>query len=403
MRKVLALLTFAIATPACAGNLNFTGYADLRLVAPSGSDRSWLDGGLGKLRYGKTDSNLQFAGAVGDAAWRITPELLAVAVARIEPQQKTFFDLLESYVRYQPASETRWRWSARAGAFFAPFSLENTEIGWSPYWTVTPSAINSWFGDELRTVGAEFTLEWHGDAGTLTMMGSGFGVNDPAGVIMADRGWSMDDRPTGLFDHLREPDATLLLHSDTPPDRTPIFKEFDTRIGWYAGASWDDLRQWHLELIRYDNRADPGAHEDDYFAWHTRFWDAGFSHHIDAFTVIAQALTGSTTITPSPSFSSTTDFDSAFLLLGWERDVWRVAARGEVFHTKTRNTFGGAPAISENGYALTAAVSWLPRDWLKLTGELISLKSKRGERATVGLDPQQTETQFQLSAKFFFD
>ncbi|HEY2034607.1 MAG TPA: hypothetical protein VGH02_13055 [Rhizomicrobium sp.] len=403
-RKLLGVLAFfAAIAPAHADDFSFGGYADMRVVAPPDGDRTWLDGGLGKLRYGKGDSNFQFAGVVGEAAWTPTPELLVVAVGRVEPQQKTFFDLLEGYVRYRPVSTTPWRWSVKAGAFFAPFSLENTEIGWSPYWTITPSAINSWFGDELRTVGAEFTLEWRGEPGTLTLMASGFGVNDPAGVIMADRGWSLDDRPTGLFDHLREPDATLVLFGARPPDRTPIFKEFDNRVGWYAGASWDDARQWHLELIHYDNEANPSAHEDDYFAWRTKFWDAGFSHHIDAFTIIAQALTGSTVIAPAPSFSATTDYNSAFALLGWERGDWRVAGRAEVFHTRSYNSFGGSPATGENGYALTAAVSWLPENWLKLSGEIISLTSKRGERAVIGIDPRQTETQFQLSARFFLE
>lgn len=404
MRRLLGIIVLlAVAVPAHADDFSFDGYADLRMIAPPDGDRPWLEGGLGKLRYGKGDSSFQFSGAVGEAAWMPAPELLVVAVGRIEPQQKTFFDLLEGYVRYRPVSTTPWRWSVKAGAFFAPFSLENTEIGWSPYWTITPSAINSWFGDEFRTVGAEFTLEWRIEQGTLTVMGSGFGVNDPAGVMMADRGWSMDDRPTGLFDHLRVPDATLILFGDTPPDHTPIFKEFDNRVGWYAGASWDDARQWRIELIHYDNEANPSAHEDDYFAWHTKFWDAGFSHHIGEFTVIAQALTGSTVISPSPVFSATTDYNSAFALLGWERGDWRVAGRADIFHTRSYNSFGGSPATSENGYAFTAAVSWLPKDWLKLTGEILSLTSKRGERAVLGIDPEQAETQFQLSARFFLD
>lgn len=404
MRELIPLVVLAgTIVPAHAGDFSFGGYADFRLLAPPNDDRSWLDGGLGKLRYGKGDSTFQFAGAIGEGTWTVIPELTAVAVVRVEPKQLTFFDVLEIYVRYRPVSTTRLRWSVKGGAFFAPFSLENTEVGWSPYWTITPSAINSWFGDELRTIGAEFTLEWRAESGTLKVMGSGFGLNDPAGVIMADRGWAMDDRPTGLFDHLREPDATLLLFGDTPPDRTPIFKEFDNRAGWYAGASWDDARQWHVELFRYDNEANPSAHQEDYFAWNTRFWDAGFSYHIDEFTILSQVLTGVTTISPAPAFSATTDYNSAFALLGWEKGQWRVAVRGDVFHTHTINSFGGMPATSENGNAFTAAVSWLPNDWLKLTGELLSLTSKRGERVLTGLNPTQTETQFQLSAKFYLD
>ncbi len=72
------------ATAAQAADFNFNGYADLRLVVPPDDDRSWLDGGLGKLRYGRESSNLQFAGAVGEGSVAITPDLLAVAVARIE-------------------------------------------------------------------------------------------------------------------------------------------------------------------------------------------------------------------------------------------------------------------------------------------------------------------------------
>jgi hypothetical protein len=403
MKRLLPLLLCLAPVPALAQiDYGASGYVDLRLVAPS-DERSWLQGGLGKTRYGKGDSNFQFAGAVGQGYVLLTPEILAVAVLRIEPEQRTFFDALEAYVRYRPVSTTPWRWSVKGGAFFAPFSLENTELGWSSYWTVTPSAINSWFGDELRTIGGEGTLDWRTPEGTLEFIAAGFGWNDPAGVMMADRGWAMDDRPTGLLDHLREPDATLVLFGATPPDDTPIFKEFDSRVGWYAGVSWDDASRWHVELERYDNQADPSAHHEDYFAWRTRFWNAGASFKYDELTVLSQALTGDTEIAPAPGFTSTTDFDSAYLLLGWERDDWRVALRGDWFRTRTNTTFGPSPAFSENGDALTAAVSWLPRDWLRLTGEVLWIDSRRDERAIGGLAPRQSDTQLQLSARFYFE
>jgi hypothetical protein len=404
MRKLLPLLLLCAAPAPALAQFDYgaSGYIDLRLVAP-GSETSWLDGGLGKLRYGKGDSNFQFGGAVAQAYLMPTPEILAVAVVRAETEQRNFVDALEANVRYRPVSTTPWRWSVKAGAFFAPFSLENTEVGWSSYWTITPSAINSWFGDELRTIGAEGTLDWRLEAGTLELIGSVYGWNDPAGVMIADRGWSLDDTPTGLFDHLREPDATQILFGGKPPGYTPIFRELDNRAGWYAGASWDDAAQWHVEIERYDNEADPAAHYDDYFAWRTRFWNAGFSWKHDEFTVISQALTGDTAIAPFPGFISTTDFDSAFLLVGWERDDWRVAARADVFHTKTHDTFGASPLLGENGRALTGAVSWLPRDWVRLTGEVLWVDSTREERIVTGLSPRKSETQAQLSARFYFE
>jgi len=239
MKRLLLWLLWVLPAPAWAQiDYGVNGYVDLRLVSPA-DEISWLQGGLGKTRYGSGDSNFEFAGAVGEGYVLLTPEILAVTVLRIEPEQRTFVDALESYVRYRPVSTTPLRWSVKGGAFFAPFSLENTELGWSSYWTITPSAINSWFGEELRTLGAEGTLDWRTPQGTLEFIAAGFGWNDPAGVMMADRGWTLDDRPTGLIDHLRLPDATLILFGGRPPDSTPIFKELDGNAGWYAGLSWE--------------------------------------------------------------------------------------------------------------------------------------------------------------------
>ena len=46
-------------------------------------------------------------------------------------------------------------WSVKAGAFFPTISLENDDLGWTSPYTLTPSAINSWIGEELRTIGSE--------------------------------------------------------------------------------------------------------------------------------------------------------------------------------------------------------------------------------------------------------
>jgi hypothetical protein len=401
IRRFLAFVfLLGLAAPASAAEFSFGGYADFRLVAPS-DQRSWLEGGLGKLRFGKGDSNFQFAEAVGEGRALLTPELLAVVTLRIEPRQHTFFDLTEAYLRYRPVSTNAWRWSVKAGAFFPPFSLENTEIGWASYWTLTPSAINSWFGDELRTIGAEGTVEWRGTAGTLTASAAAFGWNDPAGDLMADRGWTFDDRPTGLFDHPREPDATAVLFGETPPQRTPIFEEIDHRVGWYAGVSWDDSRLWHAEVEYYDNAGNASRDLDEVYTWRTHFWNVGVAAHYEEFVAIAQSVTGDTVIAPD-SIVSTTEFSSTYLLLGWERNDWRVAVRGDIFDTTNFTTLGPS-ILGEQGKALTVAVSWLPNNWLRLTGEVVSVDSTRRERIVEGLSPNQHETEVQLSAKYFFN
>jgi hypothetical protein len=392
----ISLATLLVVMPVHAMDFSYDGYVDLRLVTTDG-ERSYLDGGLGKLRYDDGDPVPEFGGAVLQGTALLTPEIAAVAVVRADSQQRNFVLPLETYARYRPVSTTAWRGSLKIGAFFPPFSLENTELGWTSYWTITPSAINSWIGDELRTIGGEGTLEWRSSESTLRIIAALYGWNDPAGVLMAERGWAMDDEPTALFEHPRRPDATLILFGAPHPDTTPLFYEIDHRVGWYAGAAWSDTDSWRLEVYRYDNRADPAAHISDYFAWHTDFWDGGLSRTWEEFTLLAQGLAGETIIAPSPGYTSTTRFSSAYALAGWERGDWRLAIRGEVFRT---HDAPGSP-LSEDGSAVTASTSWTPKDWLRLSAEILHIDSARNEQRIIGLSPHRAETQTQLCARLF--
>src|SRR5207344_2211485 len=100
-----------------------------------------------------------------------------------------------------------WLWSVKLGAFFPPISLENESTGWTSPWTLTPSAIDSWVGEELRTIGAEFHFEHRGRTGTFEGGAAAFASNDPAGELLATRGWSRGDPASGWNSSLREPDV----------------------------------------------------------------------------------------------------------------------------------------------------------------------------------------------------
>ena len=90
---------------------------------------------------------------------------MRVTVLRAEPQTRSVVDALETYLRYDDAGARLYRWSVKAGAFFPTISLENDDLGWTSPYTLTPSAINSWIGDELRTIGSEGTLRWKSEHG----------------------------------------------------------------------------------------------------------------------------------------------------------------------------------------------------------------------------------------------
>ena len=402
MRFGLALLAvlIAFATNARAfditDDLTITGYADLRAVAPT-DQTSWLKGGLGKSRYGN-NQNVGGEG-VAQADLKFGDRFHAVTVLRAEPQTPGVVDALETYLRYDDSDGGDFAWSVKGGAFFPTISLENDDLGWTSPYTLTPSAINSWIGNELRTIGSEGTLRWKSGLGTISLIGALTCCNDEAGILMADRGWSMDDRPTGLFERLRLPAATMTLFHGPPYNRTGMFDEIDGQVGWYLGAAWQMPGIVKLSITRYDNQGDPAAATASDNAWRTKFWSFGARTQIGSLVLIAQQLSGYTEIAGN-GFDTATKYQSGFLLGSYDLDDWRISLREDLFQTRrvgaTNNIW------NEDGNATTGAVSWSGLDGLRLTAEVIKMNSRRGEYVPAGLGLNRSDIQLQFDTRFFF-
>ena len=394
-----------------ADAITFAGYGDVRLVVPSDDDDTWLEGGLSKTRFGRADGDaeLRFGEIVAEARAQIGADLMATATIRYDEDQRTPIDVIEAYARYRPVSTSPLRWSLKAGAFFAPISLENDEVGWTSHWTLTPSAINSWVGEELRTLGAEAMVEWRGEADTFEANVALFGWNDPAGILIDVRGWALGDRPTGLFDKVRLPDAFIGYAGGLLPRTTPLFKEIDDRVGYYARAAWKNESFGRVEVLRYDNRADPAAF-DGVPAWRTEFWSAGLDTQVGDFEILAQGMAGETEVTPFPDYDRVVEFWSAYVLVGREFGAWRFAARAELFGSDATVAYleddewevEDEPDYGEHGHAVTFAATWTPEEWLRLTGEILFVDSYRPLRRDDGLSADSSETQAQLGARFLF-
>jgi hypothetical protein len=403
---LLAALCIAPRAPAFAQNedaaFTISGYGDIRaLAAPS--QTAWLNGGLSKFRYGNREGNFRFAEAVAQGDLKLGDDLSFVALARAEPEQRTGIDLLEGYVGWHPAAAGAWSWSVKTGAFFPAISLENDDLGWTSPYMLTPSAINSWIGEELRTIGSEAIVRYDiGRFGGLSFTGAVTCCNDPAGVLIADRGWAMDDHPSGLFSDLRLPQATVKLFH-LSDDRTPMFDEIDGTPGWYAGLSWQMAGIGKLTVLRYDNEGDPYRRSGEYSAWDTRFWCYGGRTSWNDLVLIAQGLQGRTVIGGSFGLAYT-GFQSAFLLASYDLqglglDDWRASVRGDVFQTR----HSGSALMNEDGHAGTVAPSWQGLEWLRLTGEMIVMQSRKNEYLLAGFSsPSVTQQEFQVSAKVFF-
>jgi hypothetical protein len=362
-------------------------------------EKSWLNGGEGKLRFGGNRPSLDLwaVEATGQATLSLTSDLILISVLRAEPKQRTGLDVLETYAAWRPAAEGDWQWSAKAGAFFPAISLENDDLGWTSPYTLTPSAINSWIGEELRTIGSEGTLTRHTGWGTFSAVGALMCCNEVAGVLIADRGWALDDRPTGLFERIRIPDATVKLFGGHGEGRTGEFENIDGHVGWYGGLNWDVPGFARFSVLRYDNKADAFAFTAHDAGWTTRFWSGAARTNIGGVTLLAQGLTGDTAVGFRGKLSAT-NFQSAFLLASYDIGDWRLSARAETFQTR----HPGSKPMDEDGHAFTAALIWSATDWLRLSAEALALDSTRSERLIEDRMAEERGVQFQLGARTFF-
>lgn len=403
MQCILLSIAMAATAPLHAQDFKAHGYLDLRAVAAPG-ELAWHEGGTGKTRFGRGDDGF-FATGLLSLGWQATPSLYASADVQLLPEQRRDVDVLHAYVRWRPISTTPWRVSVKAGAFYPPVSMENEGVGWTSLWTLTPSAINSWVGEELRTIGLEANLEHRGETGTFEAGAAVFRWNDPAGELLAARGWAMNDLTSGLRTVLREPDVHVALYGIEPPLLYEPFAETDKRIGWYAHARWHTAYGSELRALYYDNRTEPDSFDiygnRPIFGWHTRFWSLGARHETGDWTLMAQAMAGSTGFEPAKDLFLATHFKAGFLMVAHRLGDWQPALRIDLFQSDQRPGRLAVP-LDEHGNAFTAALNWRPRPTLRVTGEWLRIDSSRNQRRLAGLAARSVEQQLQLSVRLLF-
>ena len=397
MRALSALMLALLPALAGAeGQLDLS--VDLRLVAAD-ARTSYLDGGLGKLRFDEDHDGLQIGRL--RAAWNqpIGEKLnLRIDASLWRLDDHNAFDLTEAYLEYRPYPIAGWRSRIKIGAFYAPISLEHRAAGWTNPYLINSSAINTWVGEELRTIGAEYSLEWLGtrsghnfDAGLVAAI---YGYNDPAGVLVASRGWTIHDRQTTLFGKVGEP-------GDVPVPGRVLFKEIDNRPGYYLGAHLRYLDRVELRYTRYDNRADPEAFDAGIndFAWLTTFDSVGLRvETAGGWTLIAQWLGGKTEIEPESGYEEW-EFSSTFALLSKAVGRHRFSVRADWFDTDHVET-SWSPPSEETGDALTAGYTYERDDHWSCAIEALQIKSDVSQRVLLGETTRATERQLQLLVRY---
>jgi hypothetical protein len=414
-----ALLTLSLSSlllcplPLRAVEHEVHGLVSLRLF-DADTSRSWVDGGLGKLRFDEGDEPLDLGAAIVAYQARLTPTLAARAVASAYADGPgSLLDLDEAYLEWRPVPRSAWKLLARGGAFHAPLSLENTGVGWTSPYTISYSAVNGWFGEELRTIGTDVQLTHDGAVSgsphDLTALLGAFRANDPAGALLTWRGWAIGDRPTRLFERL--PLAPLPafggdgLFFVQEPFEEP-FHELDGRTGWYGGVQWDYLDRSRLRLQHYDNRGDASVARHGQWAWRTEFDHLGWHLRLPTGTdLIAQAVRGETEMDGFDEPFVYADFGAAFLLVSHAWGRQRMSVRYDDFRVEDEDAIAGDPN-QEDGHAWTAA--WFldgpPGRWggWRVGAEALRVRSWRPAREILGEPVRRTEKSFQLVAEWRF-
>jgi hypothetical protein len=398
-RTILCMTALAgcIAAGGTAAAADWELDLDGRLVAVNGP-LPLIDGGLGSTRFGGDESGAR----LGRVRLALEQTFAQVWSVRLDASSwgdadKIPAGLTEAFLQLRPYPRAGWRLRMKAGAFYAPISLENRSAGWESPYTLSYSAINSWLGEEVRALGTEAQLEWLGTHSghdfDLGLTAGLFGWNDGAGAALAAGGFTLTDRQTPLWGRVGQPNVPP-LHAAEP------FREMDGNAGAYGGVEARYLDRVVLRFLRYDNGANPGAVDvvSHTVAWNTTFNTAGARlEAAHGWTFIYQWLDGQTYIAPHGS-DLRWPFRSQYLLLSKRFGVHTVSVRFDRFEVEGA---GDEDDGWQKGHAFTAAYIVQPDAHWRVALEWLHVSSTSYNRAEYGYGPElASQSQVQLAVRY---
>ena len=319
---------------------------DVRLVEGPAAP-SWTDSGPGKTRYGGRSTDSGFERVTRLELSQLALEFGAALPGnlRARAQVNVQNDLAGDYTPWIVEANLRKEWGAAAGGWGLqggimnlPFSLEHTGAAWSPEFTISASALNSWLWEDVSLAGVEG--EWWKDTPSGLRLGvlAGIGYGpDLFGRLLAVRGWAIGDGLGGFNGDLPLPNGT----------RTDIYDESDGRPAVYTWVTAGDVgERVALKFGYFDNRGD----QDNPGVWHTRVATAGVVFHPHpSVDVIVQALRGKARV---QTLTNDSDLRAFYALVSQRYRNNRFSIRYDEF--RVEDVDGGNPT-DERGDGVTAA------------------------------------------------
>ena len=219
--------------------MEWSGLVDFRLVNAGGA-KNWADksgeyGGKGLSRYGAgageerhTNFHLGMIGIVADLIVEDEP-IAHIQLNYSDHRTGAGNDWGELGIAEAYITERNSWLEIRFGFLIPEISLEHPNTAWSTRYTITPSAINSWVGEEIRSLGLELNVEM-AEWSKFTL--GTFSHNDAIATVLTYRGWALHDYQ-GTY-------GTRLRWNQVPDEINPSnswvepFKEIDDKLGLYA-------------------------------------------------------------------------------------------------------------------------------------------------------------------------
>ena len=349
----------------------FSGSIDFRLVSTD-KDTGWRDRGRGLSRYGAhrtDDQSKEFTVPqvilVYDGIFDGLPAVhLQLNYSDHEDRTHSTekIGIVEAYI----SDEVFTLFNARLGYLFPEISLEHTEVGWNTKYTITPSGINSWIGEELRPLALELSLKKNNWSFQL----AGFSGNDPFGAIISYRGFAFHDYQAVIGSRLHMQPTDVQGSTWTAP-----FREIDGRVGVYSKVGFSRPK-FKAEVFYYNNLANSTIQKGNDYAWETEFIHFATKASVTAdFEILAQGMFGNTKMGSGPTVDN--DYYSYFVMPTYKWDKNLIALRYDVFDVKDRDNNQTGDNNNAKGSALTFAYTYLLSDNKSLAFEYMTIDSER--------------------------
>jgi hypothetical protein len=392
------------------GRDTLTVLLDVRGIVANGAT-SFVKNGFGITRWqgnGNGDFTPLLTPAEADVVWapRFTSSLTANISAAWQRDKNPGVGVMEAFINYYPAETGTFSFSARAGLMWPEISLEHSTGGaWTVVNTITPSAINSWVGEEVRVVGAEGTLHANLGQHLLSFTGAVFGFNDTSGTLLSFRGWSLSDIKGTAPGYFPLPPRNPLMEQ-IQQNQTQNTLNLDHRAGYYGRIDWRPPAPFGVAAFYYDNNGDPAAFsEQGQWGWRTRFGNVGINADLGPNTrLLAQGMKGSTQMGFKIDGRTwvDTDYQSAYVLVTQTFAPFAVTGRVEAFQTREHGSLMSAADNDQDGWAWTAAVRKNLTDHLTVLGEALNVRSWRRTRVDLGglTSPFESQTVFQIALRY---